>query len=355
MALITHHLDSKIILRQVDTTLDPRAQQMLAWRGHLDHFLDVTVSNAQVEQGFFGKIDRYTINQMVYSESLTAEHSFGRSIARISKDSLDFFCFYFIMEGGIGEVNGLFKPNQYASGHGRCLLALDMAQTFWTHRPACKMQAFFVPRAEVESMLPEAESLHGRIIPDHTPLTHLLFNHLNALIHEIKNMPLHEAEQAVRACLSLILSAFGKQTKRYGSSRAALRAVIFSQARRYIEQHLEDETLCAETLMYALNLPRATLYRLFEHEGGIDAYIRNRRLRAAAFELTRHPHTSITEVAYGMGFKHLADFTRAFKRAYALSPSDLRASAQQLILPNTLHHLEPMFRTANNPITPRPD
>lgn len=346
MALITQTFDSNIVLRHVDTTLDARSEQMLAWRGHLDHFLDVSVTNQQVENGFTGKIDRYTINNMVYIESLTEAHAFGRSIARISKDNLSFFCFYLIMEGNIGTVEGLFKQDPYGFANGRSLLALDMGQTFRSYRPACRMQAFFVPRTMVEAEFPDVESLHGRIVRDSTPLTHLIFNHLDSLIKEIKGMSLTEAEQAIAICIQLIIASFGKTTKLAGNARAAVRAVMFSQAKRYINTHLDDETLSAETLLNTLNLPRATLYRLFEHEGGVEAYIRNRRLRAAAFDLVKHPQLSITEVAYSLGFKNLPDFTRAFKRTYDLSPSDLRTTSQQLILPDVLHQLEPMFNQA---------
>lgn len=345
MALITQTLNSNIVLRHVDTTLDVRAEQMLAWRGHLDHFLDVSVSNQQIESGFTGKIDRYTINNMVYIESLTDAHAFGRSIARISKDNLSFFCFYLIMEGNLGSVDGLFKPDPYSFAPGRCLLALDMGQMFRSYRPACRMQAFFVPRTMVEAEFPDVESLHGRIVRDNTPLTHLIFNHLASLIKEIKEMTLHEAEQAISICIQLIIASFGKQTKLAGNTRAAVRAVMFSQAKRYIHAHLDNEMLSAETLLKALNLPRATLYRLFEHEGGVEAYIRNRRLRAAILDLTNHPHTSITEVAYSLGFKSLPDFTRAFKRAYDLSPSELRVESQRIILPEVINQLEPMFKT----------
>jgi AraC-like DNA-binding protein len=343
MSFTTQTLKSNIVLRHVDTTQDERSEQMAAWRGQLDHYLDISVGRQKTDTGFTGKMERYTINNMVYMESLTDVHFMGRSIARLSKDNLNFFCFCLTMEGDMGSVEGLFKADTHGFAAGRCLLALDIGQMFRLHRPVCRAQAFIVPRAMVEAEFPDIESLHGRIIRDNTPLTHMIFNHLAALITEIKEMRLEEAEQAIDVCIKLIIETFGKQTKLKGSTRAAVRAVMFSQARRYIDGHLDDETLSAEILLKALNLPRATLYRLFEHEGGVEAYIRNRRLRAAAFDLVKHTELSITEVAYSLGFKNLPDFTRAFKRAYDLSPSDLRATSQQLILPDALRELEPMF------------
>jgi AraC-like DNA-binding protein len=82
-------------------------------------------------------------------------------------------------------------------------------------------------------------------------------------------------------------------------------------------------------VLAASPLSRPTLYRLFEAEaeaeGGLAAYIRNRRLREAADELHRYPRKAIVEIAYGTGFNSASDFNRAFRRAYDMSPSDFRA------------------------------
>ena len=76
--------------------------------------------------------------------------------------------------------------------------------------------------------------------------------------------------------------------------------------------------------LQALQLPRLTLYRLFEHEGGLGAYIRNRRLREAADELVKFPNLPVMDIAYGRGFKSASDFTPAFRRTYEIAPQDLR-------------------------------
>ena len=84
------------------------------------------------------------------------------------------------------------------------------------------------------------------------------------------------------------------------------------------------------SVVQALQLKRATIYRWFEHEGGLGVYIRNRRLREAADELVRFPHLQIAEIAYGLGFQSASDFARAFRRAFDMSPQDMRVRAQLL-------------------------
>jgi len=84
-------------------------------------------------------------------------------------------------------------------------------------------------------------------------------------------------------------------------------------------------------VLNALQLPRPTIYRLFQHEGGVGAYIRHLRLRHAADELIRYPHLAVIEIAYGLGFKSASDFTRAFRRAYDMAPQDFRALADKMV------------------------
>ena len=133
-----------------------------------------------------------------------------------------------------------------------------------------------------------------------------------------------EADGAIRAGAQLLVAAFGKQARLSGNARAAARAVMFGQVRRYIETHLYEEELSPESVLGALQFPRRSLYRLYEHEGGLGAYIRHLRLRSAADELVRYPHVTVTNIAYGVGFKSASDFTRAFRRAYGMAPQDFR-------------------------------
>jgi AraC-like DNA-binding protein len=103
------------------------------------------------------------------------------------------------------------------------------------------------------------------------------------------------------------------------------RAVMVDQVRRYVQAHLCDDELSPESVLSALQLPRSTLYRLFQHEGGLGAYIRHLRLRHAADDLVRYPHALVLDIAFGLGFKSASVFTRAFRRAYGMAPQEYRA------------------------------
>ena len=59
-------------------------------------------------------------------------------------------------------------------------------------------------------------------------------------------------------------------------------ALAFDAARRFVQANLAESDLSPERVVESLAISRATIYRLFQHEGGLHAYIRHLRLRAAA-------------------------------------------------------------------------
>jgi AraC-like DNA-binding protein len=298
-------------------------RQLLAWRDRLGHILDVPISRAQLANGFHGTIDSCRIKDVMFLDSRTDPVLQARSVARISTDNMRDYVFHVLMEGCIETATGLY-PQRKAMQSVPGILALDMNQPMRMERPACRLLAFFLPRAMVESVLPAAESIHGRVVEYTSPIARMIPTHL-ATLSRLRTMSANEAHTAISTCAHLIALAFGKQARLSGNARTVARAAMFGMARRYIQDNLHQPDLSPESVFKVSQLSRATLYRLFENEGGLSTYIRNRRLREAADELLRFPHMAVIEIAYGLGFKSASDFNHAFRRAYDMSPIDFRA------------------------------
>ena len=298
--------------------------QILAWRERLGYVVDVLPSRLQIAHGFQGELDRYKVDELVLIDARADPVALERSLARISTDAERYFIFVLVLEGAMGEVACFYQQRSQASG-GPGALALDMNQPFRLRRPACRVLNLFVPRSLVETVLPDADAVHGRILDWRSPWTRILYEHMSALTLSLPGMDAAEARAALRQGAHLFLAAFGKQAMLSGDARAALRAAKFGRARRYIQANLHQATLSPETVLDNLQMPRASLYRLFEHEGGIAAYIRDQRLREAANELGRFPHLAVKDIAYGLGFNSPSSFARAFRHAFDMTPQDLRA------------------------------
>ncbi|KQQ49860.1 AraC family transcriptional regulator [Pseudomonas sp. Leaf127] len=315
-----------------DVAAEPVANQLLAWRRRVGHVIDVLPSSADVNRPFRASIDLYRLGGRVFTDCSSDNLLLDRPVARISTDSMRDYVFQVYTQGGIDciESAGL-ERRQLASAS---IMALDLNQPIRMHRSRCRVLTFFVPRLIVEQTLPHAESLHGRVFENDDPLTRLLIKHVAGLSKNLPGMSESEGIHAFDISIQLMLGAFAKQAKLSGNVRAAARSAMFDQARRYIKEHLYQPWLTPESALSALQLPRATVYRLFQHEGGLGRYIINCRLREAADEIVRYPNRQIIEIAYSLGFNSASDFTRAFRRHYGMSPQDHRYLALQKKAPS---------------------
>jgi len=94
----------------------------------------------------------------------------------------------------------------------------------------------------------------------------------------------------------------------------------------YIEDHL-SENIKMETLANVASLSPYYFQRLFRRlvKKSVNEYVRLRKL-AKASEALKSKEKRIIDVALDYGFTNHANFTRAFKDAYGITPDEYRAS-----------------------------
>jgi AraC-like DNA-binding protein len=315
--IVTHTFSTRALIA---------TEQMLAWRARVGHVVDAPPSKQQLTEGFNGHIDFYGVGGLAFTDCSTDAMVLERSAARVSTDTNRDIAFHMFLEGGAGSVTGMRKKRSAADPQ-QGIVALDLNQPFKVERRACRVLTLFVPRQIVAEGVPDVDSIHGRVVPQESPLARLILDHAAGLVSGIAKLDPGSAADALHTGADLLISAFRQDSSLKGAGRASLQAAVMGQVRRYVEANLHEGDLTPSSVVEALHLKRSTIYRWFEHEGGLGAYIRNRRLRAATDELVRYPHLTVTEIAYGLGFNSTADFSRAFRRAFEMSPLEMRARA----------------------------
>jgi len=99
--------------------------------------------------------------------------------------------------------------------------------------------------------------------------------------------------------------------------------------RSLTNERLFDPDLSVESIAAEVRLSSRYIYRLFEREPEtLSTWIWRKRLEAARRTILSpsQRHRSLTDIAYSVGFKDSAHFSRQFKAAYGCSPRDFRAS-----------------------------
>lgn len=321
--------DHGIARNRFSTLAAPAGQQLLAWRERVGHIVDVVLPpRDELERPFRAAIDRHQAGGLVFTECRSDLLVMERSLARISTDSVRDYVFHVFLEGGIDDLS-VGTARRAPLPRPATVVALDMSQPVRMRRQRCCVLTLFASAQLVQQVFPDPEAIHGRTLDAAHPLERMIVEHVGALAREIPLMDADTARDAIRSAVELLVLAFGREAGLVGNARAAQRAAMFGQVRRYVQAHLYDAQLTPDSVLAALQLPRRTLYRLFEHEGGLATYIRHLRLRQAASDLARYPQMSVTSIAYGLGFGSASDFTRAFRRAFQMAPQDFRARAAQ--------------------------
>jgi AraC-like DNA-binding protein len=316
---------SRIVHSHYDVSCEQPSRQLLAWRERIGHVIDVVPSRAQLALPFRGRIDRFDIGRVVFTDCSTDELLLDRSIARISRDNFRCFVFHLFLEGGAQPVAVHSARRQGSPCHGG-ILALDLDQPIRMHRHACRVLTFFVPGALLQDVLRDPAAIHGRVVDPDKPAARVIIGRAAALARDVRHMGAETAHESVLSIVRLLVDAFGQEARLTGNTRAIARAAMFDQVRHYVRANLHDSELSPEGVLDRLGLPRQTMYRLFQHEGGLGAYIRHLRLRAAADELVQFPQIPVKDIAYSVGFKSASDFTRAFRRAYDIAPNEVRVT-----------------------------
>jgi AraC-like DNA-binding protein len=313
----------EIVHGRFDVLAEPVHRQLLAWRERIGQVMDVVPTRAQIERSFHGAIDMYWFGEFLFTDGYTDALTLERNIARISQDNARSIAFHIVMEGDAATlVNRPGKRIETPYDVG--VLAVDFDQPLHVIRRACRHVTLFVPRTALHEVFPDPGVLHGCVLDAREPAAQIIRQRVSAFSANLSRLSFDDGFARLREIVDLIGEAFGEQLGLRGNKTALTRAMAFDAARRYVQANLSEFELSPERVVESLAFSRSTIYRLFRHEGGLHAYIRHLRLRAAADDLVRLPGLAITDIAYSVGFKSASDFTRAFRRAYGFAPQEVR-------------------------------
>ena len=121
-------------------------------------------------------------------------------------------------------------------------------------------------------------------------------------------------------------------TEHVRPSEPAHRADVLGQRiDDYIFDHLSDPGLSPAEIAAAHFISTRHLHRLFAGRGTtVSQQIRQRRLERACLELRRPgSQLSITDISWRWGFPDVATFSRAFRAAYATTPTRYRTASNR--------------------------
>lgn len=216
------------------------------------------------------------------------------------------------------------------------LMIIDTMQEFRGSQHNAVGEGVFIPRAllglqgegPIEPIMISEQSLQGEV--------------LRAEIQ--KYFATAASETYDGGALAAATNAIISRHRHPASERAGWWQARNELIRKYIDSNLGDSSLLPAQICNMFNLSRATLYRMFEIDGGVRRYIQDRRLHCAIWDLADRgvQRGRLTEVAEKWGFSSNANFNRAVKAVFGMPPGAL-FQARARPIPVRLEHRREAF------------
>ena len=206
----------------------------------------------------------------------------------------------------------------------------------------CLLKVFLVPREELGLADGDLRRVVATPVAGSSRLGTLLSPFLSELADTAVSAEPLVGEMLTRNAVNLLATLATDQSGR--SERAGQagrtatdapggRSPLVARVLRFIDEHLADADLSPEVIAGAHHISVRYLHKLFQDEGTtVGRWIQRRRLEECRRDLVlgiRNRRT-IASVAGRWGFLSATHFSRVFRAAYGMSPSEWRDSAGQV-------------------------
>ncbi|WP_329527213.1 helix-turn-helix domain-containing protein [Streptomyces sp. NBC_01462] len=185
-----------------------------------------------------------------------------------------------------------------------------------------------VPRALLPLSVRRADRLLGTRLPGGEGIGALLTQFLGNMTADTAHHPTADVARLSAVALDLLAATLAHHLDAgpRGEDESGRQSLLL-HIDTYIQDHLPEPHLSPRVVAAAHHISVSYLHRLFRaRETTVTALIRRRRLERAHRDLTdrRLRNVPVHRIASRWGFKDHSAFTRAFRAAYGIPPSDLR-------------------------------
>jgi AraC-like DNA-binding protein len=190
--------------------------------------------------------------------------------------------------------------------------------------------------------IPREGSGRARRIFDSSPhemsysgLAALAADYVIGLERFLSTAPSEKLPEIAQASYDLLAALLAPNAEHIERAERPLNDLLVHRAAIEIRKNLADASFGPAQLGRATGMSRSRLYRILEPHGGVARFIQQERLAQAYRQLTETPEKPINQIVYDTGFVDHSSFSRAFKRTYGCTPSDLKYSVEAKALPTT--------------------
>lgn len=298
------------------------------WRDSIRCVFEVEVDRRDREAGFRAEIEACILGDIALAHTRTQAQSWARTPEIIARDGMDHFMIQ-IYEEGCMAFSHRGQDRVFAQNG---LIVFDLAQDMRSVSSDMANLSLLLPRALIEPHLTSVADRHMQVLSiEANPMARLLFDHMRTLQAVAGDMTLAQAGEASAATTALVTACLNGSKPEPGAGESGIAFALLVRARQRIEENLADPDLSPGRVARLAGVSRTRLYEMFEPFGGVQAYIRERRLRLAMRMVVdqRFALRPISSIAAACGFSNDSAFSRAFRSRFGITAREMRANPGQ--------------------------
>lgn len=302
-----------------------------AWRSSISVVFDVAPVDRAPPDNFEASVTARHLGALLVGDLHFGRQQFARSAARVAHDGVDHYLVQWYRSGGfVGQRDGGVDLAVRVGD----ITVFDLSRTQLTYADPSHVLSIVVPREiageAFRSGNNTAADLHGAVLRGNTALGGLLRDYFQSLQQRLPAVTRSEAPAVVQATAQMLAACLRPSAGTLAQAQPQIQGVTLGRIRHFIAQNAAAP-LTPDLLCTTFGISRSQLYRLFEPLGGVAQYVQHRRL-VRAFQALGNPanrRLRVAEIAARHGFTSEAHFSRAFRKAFGMTPSDVRATAQR--------------------------
>jgi AraC-like DNA-binding protein len=262
-------------------------------------------------------------------DSQTSALEYDRTPVHVARGGLDHYHVTLCLQGEMRFSSGRRELTLRPGDIG----FIDMAQPNRTvlvgaGEDRVRLMGLIVQRAVLAPLLAHPDSATATFLPASHHHARLLASQFAALWQDPKAEAggLNATIAAIAAMVEIVAAAVGRAADAEGDVERAERHLYRAMIKRHIAANLESSSLTAADLCHRFQIPRASLYRLFEADGGLARYVQEQRLNRALILLIAPAARGkrLVDMALDLQFSSDSTFVRAFRRQFGLTPGEVR-------------------------------
>lgn len=303
---------------RVSTATTPHAAD--EWRHNLSEIVETSIPK---QDEFYARLSIGAAAHGLLMETQSCAQTMERTPNLIRANEFDYLSMSVVQAGEhLMDVDGISTT-------------LSPGDVFFTHhaRPSTVAYAPFkclrlhIPRAMAPIFFRESD-INGVVLKQERAGTALLSRHIEGLWASLADLTQDEIAASVDAAFMIASGSLRAKMQLQPEHRKAVNRTVLNSIRAFIQDQLADPRLGPDVICTVFRISKSTLYRLFEHEGGVISYITACRLDRCWHKLRINGRDAglISSLAYDCGFNSEVSFSRAFRRRFGVSPREVRSS-----------------------------